>query len=337
MQLPIYSPEYHYTDYSLFKLYNNTAASSFGTNFKSKLILTFDTELFGKWSAAQEKEYPYVLDSIAQILKSNNSSASFCLLLNDGNQMKKTPISAVHSVIDHLGPEAIELHGYHHSIRSPEDYSYEWFRKGIDGIKDLTGRTPKYIAQPSWVWNDANAIMLSSFNEIYATRGIQSGPNFYKRLDYWPEFNFMFPYRYFGKMQFPYQYIDWKYYDFFGNTLNFSARNWHTTAAAITKKAGPCFMETIAHPFRLTCGDIDKNLSEFEKTIQDYIKSGFEIISSAQAINILSKNSKFMAISDLLLVAQSHQVNLQNIRHQADLNRVETNTREYVRSLGGAK
>jgi len=333
MQIPVYTPEFHYTDFSLFKQYNDFVFSTFEKGFRSKLILTFDTELFGKWSTRQESSYPYVLSSIAEILKSNKASASFCLLLEDGNQMKKTPKSGIDNIISHLGTDAIELHGYHHNIKSPENYSYDWFRKGIKGIESLTGRSPKYLAQPSWVWNDTNSIMLTSFSEIQAIRGIQSGPNFYKRLDFWPEFNFRFPYRYFGKFHFPYQYVDWKYYDYFGNSLNFNTLNWHKTAADITKKAGPCFMETIAHPFRMTSGNIDKNLSEFEKAIQNYNNTGFDIISSSKAIDILSKNEKFLDIGDLLLMMQSHQTNLQNVKHRADLNRVELNTMEYVKSM----
>ena len=119
--------------------------------------------------------------------------------------------------------------------------------------------------------------LLSSFGDIKAIRGLSSGPNFYKRLDFWPEFNFMFPYKYFGKFHFPYQYIDWKYYDFFGNSLDFNAFNWHATAADITKKAGTCLMETIAHPFRLTSGNIDENLIQFENCIKNYIENGFDI------------------------------------------------------------
>tara|TARA_E500000331_G_C17211432_1_gene693872 strand:+ start:55 stop:1068 length:1014 start_codon:yes stop_codon:yes gene_type:complete len=333
MQIPVYTPEYHYTDFNLFEQFNQYVHSTFEPSFRSKLILTFDTELFGQWNQKQELAYPYVLTSIAEILKNNNASASFCLLLTDGNNMKKTPSSGVEGVIKHLSNESIELHGYHHSIRSPNDYSYDWFRKGIQGIKDLTGRSPSYIAQPSWVWNDNNSIMASSFGNIKAVRGIQSGPNFYKRMDYWPEFNFRFPYRYFGKLHFPYQYIDWKYYDFFGNALKYNTVNWHTTAANITKNAGPCFMETIAHPFRLTCGNIDKNLIEFDRSIKNYISSGFDIISTSQAVSILEKNNKFMDIGDLLLMSQGQQLNLQNLKHSADLNRVEINTTEYVRSM----
>lgn len=334
MQLPVYTPEYHYVDFDLFNQYNDFVAKSFGSDFKSKLILTFDTELFGKWTKQQEDEYPYVLTSIAEILKNNRSSASFCLLLEDGNQMKKTPAKAVNGVIDHLGTEALELHGFHHNIKTPDHYSYQWFRDGIDAMSSRYGKIPKYIAQPSWVWNDASSIMLASFNEIYATRGIQSGPNFYKRVDFWPEFNFKFPYRYFGKIQFPYQYIDWKYYDFFGNRLQYNALNWHKVACDITKKSGPCFMETIAHPFRLTCGDVDKNLEEFDNSIKNYINEGFDIISSSQAIDILSSNKEFMSIGDLLLIAQGHQPNLQQVKHAADLPRVESNTLDYVRSMG---
>lgn len=335
MQIPTYGPEYHYVDYDLFNQYNDFVRSCFANDFKSKLVLTFDTELFGRWSKSQEEKYPYVLTAIAEILKRNNSSASFCLLLEDGNQMKKTPSKGVEGVISHLGKEAIELHGYHHSIRTPEDYSYGWFRKGIDGIKDRFDVVPKYLAQPSWVWNDTSSILLSSFNEIHAVRGIQSGPNFYKRLDFWPEFNFKFPYKYFGKIHFPYQYIDWKYYDFFGNNLEYTALSWHITAADITKKSGPCFMETIAHPFRLTSGNIEKNLEQFELSIKNYRQNGFEIISSRKAIDILKANEKFMSVGDLLLIAQSHQPNLQQVKHNADLPRVEANTKEYVRALRG--
>lgn len=334
MQIPVYTPEYHYVDFDLYQQYNDYVLSTFKPGFKSKLILTFDTELFGQWNSTQEQEYPFVLGSIAEILKNNSSSASFCLLLNDCNNMKKTPLSGVDSIIKWLSADAIELHGYHHNIKSPENYSYEWFRKGIQGIKDITGRSPNYIAQPSWVWNDSSSVMLSSFGEIKAIRGIQSGPNFYKRIDFWPEFNFRFPYRYFGKIHFPYQYIDWKYYDFFGNSLNYDTVNWHKTSANITKNSGPCFMETIAHPFRLTCGNIDKNLLEFEQCIKNYRDMGFDIISAAQAINTLENNEKFMDIGDLILMSQNQQLNLQNFKHSADLNRVEINTSEYVKSLG---
>jgi hypothetical protein len=333
MQIPVYTPEFHYIDFDMFKQYNNFVFSTFKPGFRSKLILTFDTELFGKWSKNQETIYPYVLTSIAEILKNNDSSASFCLLLEDGNNMKKTPISGIKGVMTHLGPDSIELHGYHHSIRSSNDYSYEWFRKGINGVKNITGQNPSYIAQPSWVWDDISSIMLSSFGEIKATRGIQSGPNFYKRLDFWPEFNFMFPYRYFGKLHFPYQYVDWKYYDFFGNSLNFNVPNWHQTAADITKKAGPCFMETIAHPFRMTCGNVDQNLVDFENCIKHYRENGFDIISSAQAVSILEANEKFLDIGDIVLMGENKQLTLQNMKHSADLNRVELNTFEYVRSM----
>lgn len=333
MHIQAYTPEYHHIDFDFFKQYNDFVFSTFEKNFRSKLILTFDTELFGKWTKNQETIYPYVLTSIAEILKNNSSSASFCLLLEDNNDMKKTPRTGINGILKVLGPSAIELHGYHHTIRAPENYSYDWFRKGIDGVKSITGRSPEYLAQPSWVWNDASSIMLSSFGEIKSTRGIQSGPNFYKRLDFWPEFNFMFPYRYFGKIHFPYQYVDWKYYDFFGNSLNFNTVNWHTTAADITKSAGPCFMETIAHPFRLTCGNVDQNLIDFENTIKNYRANGFDIISSSQAINILNQNEQFMNIGDLILINQNQQLSLQQFRHSADLNRVESNTKDYVNSM----
>ena len=247
--------------------------------------------------------------------------------------MKKTPVECIDNIIKRLGPEAIQLHGWHHNIKTPSDYSYEWFRKGNAGIKSLTGKNPSYLAQPSWVWNDVSSIILTNFGNIKAVRGVQSGPNFYKRLDYWPEFNFMFPYKYFGKFHFPYQYIDWKYYDFFGNALDFTTCNWHATAADITKKSGPCFMETIAHPFRLTCGDVDKNLSEFEETIKNYIDNGFDIIGASEAIQILEQNEAFLDMGDLILMNQDQQFNLQNIKHSADLNRVEANTTEYVRSM----
>jgi hypothetical protein len=333
VQIPFYSPEYHYVDFELFKQYNKISKNCFGDNFKSKLILTFDTEIFGKWTKKQESSYPYVLTAIAEILKNNNASASFCLLMKDDHHMKATPENSIPGVVDHLGLSSIELHGYHHSIKSPNHYDYLWFRKGLDEISNKYGRLPSYLAQPSWVWNDTCAILAASIDELQALRGIQSGPNFYKRLDYWPEFNFMFPYKYFGKIYFPYQYVDWKYYDFFGNNLEYNTVDWHMTAGDITKKAGPCFMETIAHPFRLTSGDVDKNLNDFEISVKNYKKLGFEIISSSKAIEILKRNNDFMSMPDLLLIAQDHQVNLHNFRHSADLPRIQANTNEYVKSL----
>ena len=41
-----------------------------------------------------------------------------------------------------------------------------------------------------------------------------------------------------------------------------------------------------------------------------------------------------MDIGDLMLISQNQQLNLQNFKHNADLNRVEINTSEYVKSLG---
>ena len=38
-------------------------------------------------------------------------------------------------------------------------------------------------------------------------------------------------------------------------------------------------------------------------------------------------------MGDLILMNQDQQFNLQNIKHSADLNRVEANTTEYVRSM----
>ena len=93
-------------------------------------------------------------------------------------------------------------------------------------------------------------------------------------------------------------------------------------------------METIAHPFRITCGDVDKNLEEFDNTIKNYINEGFDIISSSQAIDILSSNKDFMSIGDILLIAQGHQPNLQQAKHAADFLRIESNTLDYVRSMG---
>ena len=92
-------------------------------------------------------------------------------------------------------------------------------------------------------------------------------------------------------------------------------------------------METIAHPFRLTCGNVDKNLSEFEEAIKNYTDSGFDIIGASEAIKILEQNEAFLDMGDLILMNQEQQFNLQNIKHSADLNRVEVNTTEYVRSM----
>ena len=61
MKIGPYSPEYSYdtpTNNSFFDQYNTFVEKSLGKDFQSTIILTFDTELFGKWTPAQEKIYP---------------------------------------------------------------------------------------------------------------------------------------------------------------------------------------------------------------------------------------------------------------------------------------
>ena len=337
MKIGPYSPEYYYdtpTNNSFFNQYNIFVEKSLSDNFQSTIILTFDTELFGKWSSQQEEVYPIVLKRVAEILNDEDSSASFCVLVEDDNSNKKTPVSAINNIVDILGNEVIELHGLHHNIKNVGHYHYEWFNKGIASIKNLTKRPPEYFAQPSWVWSTEAAIMAASIHELKAVRGMQSGPSFYKDLGFWTNFNFKFPYRNMGKINFPYQYVDWKFYDFFGNHLSYDALKWHQTAADITQKAGKVFMETIAHPFRLTAGDIDANLNSFQRSIQAYKERGIRIVSAAQAINIFYENDVMNQLIDIALLNTGfHLEPNNNVKFSANMPRLDKDINDYILSM----
>jgi len=277
--LGTYQPDRTFEPAFLASCHAAEAAAPSDRSSTSTLMCTMDGEAFVDGRGGESNAYTDVMRAFCRLLSEFGFSASLCVQLNDSPDVfLKTPDAVVEAVIEAFGPEAVELHGWDHSM-PVEGYTVDWLTRGIDELKTRYGVSSHYWAPPGWTLNWRTLEALRHVPEIHAVRGIASGVNW---RDPAAPATFRFPYRVGSVWQLPYAYVDWLFMDHRCQPVASSDMlHLHERLAEFAGQ-GPCLMETVVHPYRLVGPDAGDRLTRVRETLAVYAAKGVRLAKVAE-------------------------------------------------------
>ncbi|MBI5866127.1 MAG: hypothetical protein HZB38_16785 [Planctomycetes bacterium] len=239
----------------------------------SSLALTLDAEVFPYGSDADLPLFGRVMREFTRILADSGASATLCVQLEDTpGGMRATPPEVVQAFLDAFGPRSIGLHGWNHDMPA-DGYAFEWFERGLDALRTRYGVRTSYWAPPGWTlsWRTLRVLRRTP---IRFGRGVWTGVNV-RQAEIVETFRT--PYRVGELWQIPYSYADWMFVDVDGRPQDWSLIAKRHAALAEFAAAGPCLIESVAHPFRFVGPDWRERLGVVRDTLRLYVERNVRI------------------------------------------------------------